>query len=136
MKKEMINAIITLLVMSVKTNLFLLLVSFWTYRFKWQAGMAMQGITYTYIVTGLLGGLTYGGLSAKKGIGMALLFGMVLSSLYWAIPGGVAMLIFKENISDIGRFALVWGMMAGGITAGILISTGIKGNIGRKGGKK
>lgn len=126
MKKEIKNAVITLLVMSVITILFLYVISFCTFTYKWKSPVAMQGITFTYIFTGLSGGLLYGWLSRKKGIGMALLYGIVLASLYWCIPGGVAMLIFKENISNMGRFAVVWSMMAGSVTAGILISTGIR----------
>ncbi len=138
MKKEIKNAVITLLVMSAVTLLLLVLLSILAFVLKWQSKMAMQGITFTYISTGLLGGMLRGGLSrrgpvdkkdtlfktGKIGLGMALLYGIVLASLYWGIPGGIAMLIFKENISDMGRFAIVWSMMAGSITAGILITTG------------
>ena len=59
----------------------------------------------------------------KMGILRALFYGIVLSCAYWGIPGGIAMLIMREHISDMGKFAVVWGMMAGSITAGILLMT-------------
>lgn len=131
MKKEIKNAVITLLAMSVVTILLLVIISFSAFALKWQSKMAMQGITFTYIFTGLLGGMLHGCLNRRTmvrtiGLGRALLYGIVFASLYWGIPGGIAMLCYKENISDMGRFAIVWSMMAGSITAGILIGTGRK----------
>ena len=60
MKKEIINGVITILFMSVITILSILMISLCAYGWKWQSHVAMQGITYTYIVTGLAGGLLQG----------------------------------------------------------------------------
>ena len=70
MKKEIINGIITILFMCVITVLSILVISLCAFRWKWQAAVAMQGITGTYIITGLAGGLLHGrllrGPSIKK----------------------------------------------------------------------
>jgi putative membrane protein (TIGR04086 family) len=82
MKKEMINIVITLIFMSVVTVLFLVIISFFAYQFKWQSSLAMYGITFTYISSGLMGGLLFGKISEKRNIAMAFLFGIVQASLY------------------------------------------------------
>lgn len=130
MKKELLNGVITILFMCVITILSIFVVSLCAFHWKWQADVAMQGITGTYIITGLSGGLLYGwllrGRCIKKiGILKALFYGIVFSCTYWGIPGGIAMLLVKEHISDMGRFGVSWGMMMGSVTAGILLSTGI-----------
>lgn len=128
MKKEIINGVITIFFMCVITVLSIFVISMCAFRWKWQADAAMQGITCTYIISGLAGGLLWGrffrvGTMKKMGILRALFYGIVLSCAYWGIPGGIAMLIMREHISDMGKFAVVWGMMAGSITAGILLMT-------------
>lgn len=129
MKKELINGVITILFMCVITIFFIFAVSLCAFRWKWQADVAMQGITGTYIITGLSGGLLHGRLLRSRSIKKmrilkALFYGIVLSCTYWGIPGGIAMLLVKEHISDMGQFAVVWGMMSGSIMAGILFSWG------------
>ena len=128
MKKEIINVVITLLFMSVITILFLVMISFSAYTFKWQSDTAMQGITFTYIFSGLSGGVLFGWLGGKRNMAMALLFGIVLASLYWGILGGAAMVYFRENISNMGRFAFCFGIMALSLVSGILIGSRISKN--------
>jgi hypothetical protein len=129
MKKEIINGIITVVFMCVITLLSILVVSMCTFWWKWQADMAMKGITATYIISGLAGGLMEGcllrrGRIKRTGILKALFYGIILSSAYWGIPGGIAMLLVKEHILDMGNFAMVFGITAGSITAGILFCQG------------
>ena len=129
MKKELINGVITLLFMCVITILCIFVISLCAFQWKWQADVAMQSITGTYILTGLAGGLFHGRLLCsrtikKTGILRALFYGIILSCAYWGIPGGIAMLLVKEHISDMGQFAVVWGMMTASVTAGILLSRG------------
>ena len=123
MKKEMIHVVITLIFMSVITILFLVIISFLAYKLKWQSSMAMYGITFTYILSGLLGGILFGWLGGRRNVAMAFLFGIVLASLYWGIPGGILMVYFQENISNMGRFASCFGQMVLSIVAGILIGS-------------
>lgn len=126
MKKEIINGIITILFMCVITILSIFVVSLCAFRWKWQSDVVMWGITGTYIISGLAGGLLhgrllYGRVLKRIGILRAFFYGIVLSCVYWGIPGGIAMLLMKEHISDIGKFAIAWGMMTGSITAGIIM---------------
>jgi hypothetical protein len=72
-----------------------------------------------------MGGLLEGLLRRRKGGGKigilkALFLGIILASAYWGIPGGIAMVCFKERILDMGQFATAWGMVALSITAGLL----------------
>ena len=136
MKKEIKNAVITILFMSVITVLSLVVVSVCAFKLKWKSELVMQGITVTYIVTGLTGGLLFGRLSHRDfsirnkrvGVLRSFLYGIVLASLYWAVPGGIMMFFYHENISHMGQFAVCWGLMAGSITAGVLLVTGGKGS--------
>ena len=129
MKKEIINGVITILGMCVITILSIFVVSLCAFRWKWQADLAMQGITATYIISGLAGGLIRGTLLRRgnvKGTGIlkALFHGIVFSCAYWGIPGGIAMLLVKEHILDMGKFAMAIGITAGSIAAGILLCQG------------
>ena len=129
MKKEIINGIITIVSMCVVTLLSLLVVSMCAFWWKWQADAARNGIMATYILSGLAGGLMEGCLLRKgrvkrTGILKALFYGIILSSAYWGIPGGIAMLLVKEHILDMGKFAFVFGITAASITAGILFCQG------------
>ena len=131
MKKELINGVITIFFMCVITILSIFIVSLCAFRWKWQADVAMQGITGIYIITGLAGGLLHGYLLRRRtmkkiGILKALFYGIVLSCVYWGIPGGIAMVWVKEHISDMGQFAVSWGMMTASITAGILLTKSTK----------
>ena len=129
MKKEIINGVITIISMCVITILSILVVSMCAYWWKWQADEARNGIMATYILSGLAGGLIQGGLLRKgrtkrTGILKALFYGIILSSAYWGIPGGIAMLLVKEHILDMGKFAFVLGITAASITAGLLFCQG------------
>lgn len=52
--------LLSLFTMGIVSVLGLLLLSALTYLYKWQASQAMIGITLTYIITGILGGVVYG----------------------------------------------------------------------------
>ena len=125
MKKEIKNSVITLFGMMAVTILFLGVLSWCAFRLKWQSDRAMEGITLTYILIGLVGGWIRGFLERKTsrtiGIARAFLYGIILTSLYWGIPGGALMLLLKERITNIRAFAICFGMMALSITAGLLL---------------
>ena len=121
MKREFRFFLEALMVMGVVTILLLISVSSLTYYLGWRADKAMQGITYTYILTGLSGGIWFGCRSKKRGLAKALLYGIILVSLYWGILGGGIMFFMGETIQDIGRFAIVWGLMTLSFCVGELI---------------
>ena len=106
------------IVMMAFSSLFLLLgIGILTYFFKWEADIVMMLMTFVYILTGMIGGMThrklcrlnqkYHELFQKIG------GGIFVGSLYVLLLLAFSILGFKHSSMDIGRVFLIWFLVAG-----------------------
>ncbi len=120
--RKLRNYIITILIMAIVSLLCLVILSIFTYNYKWQADKALIGITYTYILTGLVGGLSQKILCKEsKSMGRKMLEGMIFSSLF--MGGLVVLSIFQAgNPFEISsRFLMIWMLLMGSTCLGRIL---------------
>lgn len=112
---------ISLLIMCVLAILMLLAVSVLAYIYKWQADKALAGITSTYILTGLIGGLVLKRMSEAKDIGKKLLEGILLGSGFMMLLVLVSMFVTDNSFEISGRFLMIWMLMNGSTGLGRIL---------------
>lgn len=112
-KKAIKPLIVSLLAMGLTTLVVLFIVSLLTYAFKWQAPQAMIGITLTYILTGVFGGILHGcmryGFLAKEfteqpGLGQRIVDGGMLGLVYMLILFLIALLLADGRELEYSRW--------------------------------
>lgn len=113
--------IIPIVIMSVVSIFMLLAVSVLAYIYKWQADKALIGITGTYILAGLAGGLGLRRASLTKDMSKKLLEGILLGSSFM-----VLLLLASVFVTDIspeisGRFLLIWMLITGSASLGRIL---------------
>lgn len=122
------STVICLGIMLLVAVLSLLLVSTFTFLFKWQADKAMIGIIVTYIVSGLAGGLylgriakkSYGGIR-KIGSGKAAIEAVKLSTIFILILVLCSAIGFRIPFEFSSRFVLIWLMLTGSAFVGLQV---------------
>ena len=104
------------------TSLFLLLfLSILTYTLKWKADTVLIGITFIYIVTGLVGGKIKARMSYDTGIGRKLLDGIWLGNLFMVILIVISYFVMKNEIAFESRFITIWLLMVGSTALGRIL---------------
>ena len=108
---------LTMVMMAFGSLFLLLTIGIFTYFLKWQADIVMMLMTFVYILTGLIGGLThrklcplnekYHELFQKIG------GGILIGSLYILLLLGFSVLGLKHTSIDIGRVFLIWFLVVG-----------------------
>lgn len=120
LKKLIVSNVVMLLV-----SLFMImLVSVITYVFRWQADLAMIGITFSYIIAGYCGGicLKFSCLKEEeKSIAGKMLQAMVASMLFVLILLGISFGILGNEIIVDGRLLLIAMLLVGSATLGRII---------------
>lgn len=102
------NLFISLVVMALASVLILFAVSALTYLFKWQAPQAMIGITLTYILTGLAGGVLLGILNGPVELRARVVHGLILGSAYMLILLRLSATIVENAGWDYMRMIMIW----------------------------
>ena len=108
---------LTMVAMEFVSLFLLLVIGILTYFFKWQADIVMLLMTFVYILTGLIGGMThrklcplnekYHELFQKIG------WGILVGSLYILLLLAFSIFGFKHSSIDIGRVFLIWFLVVG-----------------------
>ena len=116
---------LTMTAMGFASLFLLLMIGILTYFFKWQADIVMMLMTFVYILTGIIGGMThrklcplnekYHELFQKIG------GGILVGSLYVLLLLAFSILGFKHGSMDIGRVFLIWFLVVGSGAIGELI---------------
>lgn len=119
--RNMKKYIIPILIMSVVSILMLLAVSVLAYIYKWQADKALIGITGTYILAGLAGGLGLRRVSSIKDMSRKLLESILLGIIFMVLLI-IFSLIMTDNAFQIsGRFLLIWMLITGSASLGRIL---------------
>lgn len=119
--RNMKKYIIPILIMSVVSILMLLAVSVLAYIYKWQADKALIGITGTYILAGLAGGLGLRRVSFTKDMGKKLLEGILLGSSFMILSVVASVFITDISPEVSGRFLLIWMLITGSASLGRIL---------------
>lgn len=110
-KRRYVIAIGMMLLTSIIT---LLVVTTFTYLFKWQADKAMVGIIVTYVLAGVAGGIVLGPADLKKRILQA----GILAFLYLLVLTVFAFIFFDKGIEFSKQAILTYGLVLGSVFMG------------------
>ena len=120
--RKIINIIVTLLVMVVVSLICLLVVSAFSYFYKWQADKALVGITITYILAGFVGGFAYKLMDRKeKNIGKKMLEAILISSIFVGVILGVSTIVLQQPLVISSRFLSIYMLLAGSACMGRIL---------------
>lgn len=108
------------------SSLFLLLgIGILTYFLKWEADIVMMLMTFVYILTGIIGGMTHRKLCSLNQkyheLFQKIGGGILVGSLYVLLLLAFSILGFKHASIDIGRVFLIWFLVVGSGAIGELI---------------
>ena len=110
--KKYLAAIVFMLVITMFT---LVIITTFTYIFKWQADKAMIGIVATYIFAGLTGGICLKNfvkkenrIEQKNRIANKLLEAWILSTVFFVCIKVLSVLVLQNAFVFSGRFFLIW----------------------------
>jgi len=133
------TTLFAVIIMGITSAATLVILSVFTYLFRWQAPQAQVGITLTYIISGFLGGFLsciIGGRRKKKEVKntenstkITLIKGTTQSAIYMAVLLSISILLSANENWDMVQILLVWILLTASSTLGIFI--GEKGFFGR-----
>lgn len=116
------NLIITIIIMSIVSIISLLAVSVLAYQYKWQADKALIGITVTYIITGLVGGLTQKMMNKEeKNMGRKMLGAILVSCIFMGILLFFSIVAIQQPFSISSRFLMIWMLLVGSTCLGRIL---------------
>lgn len=119
--------------MSITAVLCLVIVSFFTYYFKWQADTAQIGITLTYILAGLVGGFFLKWYPKWKekgqdsivqeqrlsyGFGQKMREAFLIGTLFMLILLGISILGLGNTFTFSKKVWIIWMLLAGSCCIG------------------
>ena len=114
--------LLVLIIMVVVSVICLCVVSALAYTYKWQADKALIGVTFTYIVTGFVGGFSQKIMNKEaQSIGRKMLEGMILSLLFM---GGLIVLSFfliQNPLEITSRFWMIMMLLMGSACLGRIL---------------
>lgn len=108
---------IAIIVMMLVSLIALLVVSVFTYLFKWQADKVMVGIIVTYILAGFAGGFCMKCLEKKQygnekiGLGKRAVGAFVLSNIFLLLLLGVSIFVIHSPFEFSERFLMIWSLL-------------------------
>jgi D-alanyl-lipoteichoic acid acyltransferase DltB (MBOAT superfamily) len=131
------NTLLSVIIMGITSAATLVILSVFTYLFKWQAPQAQLGITLTYIISGFLGGFLLSVIDknrkTEKEVGNTehimkntLITGITQGAIYMAILLSISILISANESWDIGQIVLIWILLVCSNTLGIFLGTAIR----------
>ena len=120
--RKIINIIVTLLVMVVVSLICLLVVSAFSYFYKWQADKALVGITITYIFAGFIGGITQKFLDkSERNMGKKMLEAILISSIFIGMILGISAIVLQQPLMISSRFLSIYMLLAGSTCMGRIL---------------
>lgn len=115
--RKIMEVIRGLLASYVFTGVVLALLAFFVYRFEWSEKMVNMGITATYLIATLIGGIYVG----KKIQEKKFIWGILLGILYMSIILGTSFLVNQEITSvSTGLYSTFILCIGGGMVGGML----------------
>lgn len=125
------NTLFAVIIMGITSAATLVILSVFTYLFRWQAPQAQVGITLTYIISGFLGGVLpsmIGERRKKKEVKntenstkITLIKGTTQSAIYMAVLLSISILLSANEHWDMVQILLVWILLTASSTLGIFI---------------
>lgn len=115
-KNTIKSIILSLIIMGIVSIVTLVVLGVLTYTLKWKAPEAMMGITFTYIISGLVGGMMQGLLNRRAGsipenspeLRERIISGLLLGTGYMFILL-ILSIVFTQNMDwDITRLIVLW----------------------------
>lgn len=132
--KKVRNSILGIVIMIIMSLICLLVVSFLTYKLKWQADAAMLGITLTYILAGFFGGLGMKWIPLlwkrnkveiveKESIGVTekIVESILTSALFIILLWIVSLFLTEEGMQFSGRLFIIWMLLMGSVALGRIL---------------
>lgn len=107
--------------MNVVAIIMLLAVSTLAYIYKWQADKALIGITGTYILAGVAGGLGLKRTSLTKDVGKKMFESFFLGTLFMVLLVLLSLLVTDNGFQLSGRFLLIWMLLTGSVSLGRIL---------------
>lgn len=125
------NTLFAVIIMGITSAATLVILSVFTYLFRWQAPQAQVGIILTYIISGFFGGVLpsmIGERGKKKEVKNterstknALIKGTTQSAIYMAVLLSISILLSANENWDMVQILLVWILLTASSTLGIFI---------------
>ncbi len=116
------NFMIVIMFMFLIAAISLVLVSTFSYLYKWQADKALVGITVTYILAGFSGGLMLKKINKEaKTIGKKMMEGILQGTIFMAIIIGVGVFGLESPLVVSSRFLMLWMLVAGSTCLGHIL---------------
>lgn len=131
------TTLLSVIIMGIVSSSALVILSVFTYLFKWQAPQAQLGITLTYIISGFLGGflpsvIGESGKNKKEvkntenSMKTTLMKSVTQSTIYMSILLLISILISKSESWDIGQIVLIWILLVCSNALGIFLGIAIR----------
>ena len=129
-KNTIKSIILSLIIMGIVSIVTLVVLGVLTYTLKWQAPEAMVGITFTYIISGLVGGMMQGVLNRRVAsilensleLRERIISGLLLGTSYMFILL-ILSIVFTQNTNwDFTRLIVLWIMLVCSSVLGSFLS--------------
>ncbi|MBQ8627272.1 MAG: YrzE family protein [Agathobacter sp.] len=129
-KNTIKSIILSLIIMGIVSIVTLVVLGVLTYTLKWQAPEAMVGITFTYIISGLVGGMMQGVLNRRVAsilensleLRERIISGLLLGTSYMFILL-ILSIVFTQNTNwDFTRLIVLWILLVCSSVLGSFLS--------------
>ena len=129
-KNTIKSIILSLIIMGIVSIVTLVVLGALTYTLKWQAPEAMVGITFTYIISGLVGGMMQGVLNRRVAsilensleLRERIISGLLLGTSYMFILL-ILSIVFTQNTNwDFTRLIVLWILLVCSSVLGSFLS--------------
>ena len=115
------NTLLGLLAMVVVSVVSLIVLSTFTFLFKWQAPQAQVGIILTYILSGLAGGMVSAIFKnrGENSLSKKLISGFTLGTIYMVMLLLISIAVSANSQWDMGQIVLIWILLCCSSVLGI-----------------
>ena len=125
------TTLFAVIIMGITSAATLVILSVFTYLFRWQAPQAQVGIILTYIISGFLGGVLPSMIeerrkkkevkNTERSTKNALIKGITQGTIYMAVLLSISILLSANESWDMVQILLVWILLSVSSTLGIFI---------------
>lgn len=120
--KKIRNLILSIIIMLMVSMVSIVVLSILSYLYKWQADKALVGITITYILAGLIGGMAQKILNKEqKGIGQKMLDGILTGLIFVGVLWIVSIFITQNPFLFTTRFLMILMLVIGSTCLGRIL---------------
>lgn len=111
--------VISIIIMVIVSGISLLIVSAFSYLYKWQADKALVGITVTYILAGYFGGLSLkrqnrkNGISGQMSIAKKMVEAILLGTIFMLLLILLSVFVVQNSFMISSRMLMIWMLLVG-----------------------